>query len=304
MALSPSQTRMLNRPAHKKHIKFREIDGKSLAYIEGWHAIEQANRIFGVEAWDRETVWSECIWRKPVDAQFGAAYVTRVRITVRTGSDTFVREGVGAAEAIAPTPGQAHEKAIKAAETDATKRALSTLGNCFGLFLYRSGKELVAAVPQKPDETPIERVPDPPKHASSQSIGANAPFEIRTPPEWLRIDKSQLQFGEPKRLRNREHLRLVAQEPCLVCGRQPSQAHHLRYAQPRALGRKVSDEFVVPLCAFHHGEVHRSGKEANWWRARGIDAIVIARALWDKSRGAETPPNVTAAVDRVETNSG
>ena len=63
-----------------------------------------------------------------------------------------------------------------------------------------------------------------------------------------KIDKSVLTISEPKRIRCREHLRLVAEQPCLICGRSPSHAHHIRYAQPRGLGLKVSDEFTVPLC--------------------------------------------------------
>src|SRR5262249_41074078 len=81
--------------------------------------------------------------------------------------------------------------------------------------------------------------------------------------------------------------RYVARQACLICGRQPSDPHHLRYAQPRALGRKVSDEFTVPLCRVHHREVHRVAKEAAWWAAAGIDPLSIAQALWDKTRGHE-----------------
>jgi hypothetical protein len=62
-----------------------------------------------------------------------------------------------------------------------------------------------------------------------------------------------------RRIRDREHVRSVAKQPCLVCGRRPADAHHLRFAQSRALGRKVSDEFTIPLCRGHHREVHRSG---------------------------------------------
>jgi hypothetical protein len=72
------------------------------------------------------------------------------------------------------------------------------------------------------------------------------------------IDKSVLTVAAPRRYRNREHLRFVAQQACLVCGRKPSDAHHLGFTQPRALGRKVSDEFAVPLCRGHHRAVHRS----------------------------------------------
>jgi hypothetical protein len=94
------------------------------------------------------------------------------------------------------------------------------------------------------------------------------------------IDKSVLALPEPRRVRDREHVRRVAQQPCLICGRQPSDPHHLRYAQSRALSRKVSDEFTVPLCRGHHREVHRYGDEAAWWSNAGIEPIVAARALW------------------------
>jgi hypothetical protein len=102
------------------------------------------------------------------------------------------------------------------------------------------------------------------------------------------IDKSTLLLAEPRRVRDRDHVRYVAKQPCLVCGRQPSDAHHLRFVQSRALGRKVSDEFVVPLCRGHHREVHRRGDEGAWWRAAGIDPTAAARALW-----LETHPMAT-----------
>ena len=94
------------------------------------------------------------------------------------------------------------------------------------------------------------------------------------------IDKSVLIHPEPRRVRDREHVRFVAQQPCLVCGRQPCDAHHLRFAQNRALSRKVSDEFTVPLCRGHHRELHHYGDEAAWWQKLGLDAIGAARALW------------------------
>ena len=94
------------------------------------------------------------------------------------------------------------------------------------------------------------------------------------------IDKSALSLPEPRRIRDRKHVRAVTQLPCLVCGRQPSDPHHLRFAQSRALSRRASDEFTVPLCRGHHREVHRCGDEAEWWRRQGIDAVGVARALW------------------------
>jgi hypothetical protein len=102
------------------------------------------------------------------------------------------------------------------------------------------------------------------------------------------IDKSTLLLAEPRRIRNREHVRYVAGQPCLICGRSPSDPHHLRFTQSRALGRKVSDEFTVPLCRGHHREVHRCGDEAGWWRKVGIDPTVAARALWLVTRPLST----------------
>ena len=94
------------------------------------------------------------------------------------------------------------------------------------------------------------------------------------------IDKSRLTHPEPRRFRDKEHVKFVAKQACLVCGRRPADAHHLRFAQHRALGRKVSDEFIVPLCRGHHREAHRCGDEAAWWKNAGVDPTRAARALW------------------------
>jgi hypothetical protein len=94
------------------------------------------------------------------------------------------------------------------------------------------------------------------------------------------IDKSALGFPEPRRLRDRDHIRHVMKQPCLICGRRPSDPHHLRFAQCRALSRKVSDEFTVPLCCTHHRELHRCGDEGSWWQTTGIDPLTVAGALW------------------------
>jgi hypothetical protein len=118
------------------------------------------------------------------------------------------------------------------------------------------------------------------------------------------IDKSVLAVAAPRRYRNREHLRYVAQQACLVCGRKPSDPHHLRHAQPRALGRKASDEFAVPLCRVHHRAVHRAGDERAWWHATGIDPVKVARQLWKHTRvneGRIRPDRIVqgAASDRA-----
>ena len=118
------------------------------------------------------------------------------------------------------------------------------------------------------------------------------------------IDKSALALPEPRRIRDRDHVRHVATKPCLVCGRCPSDAHHLRFAQSRALGRKVSDEFVVPLCRGHHREVHRHGDEGAWWQRAGIDSTAAARALWRETHPLSTDPAKprTDAADSLATS--
>jgi ERF superfamily len=91
------------------------------------------------------------------------------------------------------------------------------------------------------------------------------------------------------RLRDKEHRKFISTQPCLICGRSPTDPHHLRYAQPRALGRKVSDEFTVPICRLHHRELHRHGDEVEWWSKLSINPVPIALGLWKSSRrGAKT----------------
>jgi len=112
------------------------------------------------------------------------------------------------------------------------------------------------------------------------------------------IDKSMLTVAAPRRYRNREHLRYVAQQACLLCGRKPSDPHHLGFTQPRALSRKVSDEFAVPLCRGHHRSVHRSRDERAWWRQAGLDPIKVARSLWKATRGIGQPQPQRLALPR------
>ncbi len=113
----------------------------------------------------------------------------------------------------------------------------------------------------------------------------------------LQIDKSVLALPEPRRIRDRNHVRHVIKQACLVCGRRPSDPHHLRFAQSRALGRKVSDEFTVPLCRAHHREIHRCGNEESWWQKTGLDPLAAARSL------ARKPSNIDGRHSRRERRS-
>jgi hypothetical protein len=247
---------------------------------------------------------------------FLAVYVAKVRITVQADAATIVREGHGSGEGRGTSPGEVHDIALKAAETDATKRALATFGKPFGLELYRKDKNAslqglptlkpaTAGPPTQPrfgshpdDTTPIPR----PSHyygrrhqgsmtellrqdqAQTREDNVAPPLAPVAPtlrPD--KIDKSQLAIAEPKRLRDKAHLKFVAAQPCLVCGRQPSDPHHLRFAQPRAIGLKVSDEFTVPLCRGHHRELHQAGNEVAWWETLKINPIKTAKQLWEQT---------------------
>jgi hypothetical protein len=94
-------------------------------------------------------------------------------------------------------------------------------------------------------------------------------------------------ISKPVRERDRDHLRFVASQPCLVCGRTPSDAHHIKFAEQRAMGRKVSDKFTVPVCRLHHRELHRRGNERVWWGNQGINPLLTAAVLWSKTRTAD-----------------
>ena len=111
-----------------------------------------------------------------------------------------------------------------------------------------------------------------------------------------KIQKSELTISELRRHRDKAHLKFVASHPCLICERSPSDAHHVRFAQARAMGRKVSDEFTVPLCRVHHRDNHRFGDERAWWSRLAIDPIEISQRLWAISRNhnADQLANITA----------
>jgi hypothetical protein len=369
MEFSEQQVRQLKAKLKARYVKTRQAEGALLHYVEGWHTIAEANRIFGFDAWDRRTISSRCVHHERSGRTHFAAYVAKVRVSVRAGTITIVREGSGMGEGAAPTPGKAHELALKGAETDATKRALATFGNPFGLALYdreqagvgkprcekanisepqESGPwvlRLATGFPQltleRPeafadelrkamsqagdiealfavweqnvesvrainrclrDEAPVGAgiAKDLVAHLKACAVGLAQPVELAasqieqgalsngecaSKESHQKIDKSVLTLGEPKRVRSKEHLRFVAQQPCVICGRKPAHAHHVRYAQPKGLALKVSDEFTVPLCATHHSENHYTADERRWWKEHRIDPLGVARELWNATSG-------------------
>jgi DNA recombination protein Rad52 len=334
MGFSAKQVKALRRNLDHRYVRTREANGRELSYIEGWYAISEANRIFGFDGWSRETVESRCVLARENRGAFLAVYTARVRISVQAGGITIIREGHGSGEGRSASPGEVHDTALKAAETDATKRALATFGKPFGLALYGIGKSppIQPGMPLQsnladpiqrlgfhPDDTtPIPRpsryygrrqyapVMEQLRKNSAKQKTSSAPPLVQNELDPIsgRIDKSQLAIAEPKRLRDKAHLNFVASQPCLICGRQPSDPHHLRFAQPRGMGLKVSDEFTVPLCRGHHRQLHQAGNEVTWWQNLQIDALAIAKDLWKQTHtkhGRVDPQIQSTTIDTRET---
>jgi hypothetical protein len=159
---------------------------------------------------------------------------------------------------------------------DAFRAKLAALESAAGISAADISDQPVSDVVSalQPSSSSLERQPGGPAPAIAEGI-----------------DKSRLAHPEPRRFRDKEHVRFVAKQPCLICGRRPADAHHLRFAQHRALGRKVSDEFTVPLCRGHHREAHRCGDEAAWWKNAGVDPTITARGLWLETHPLPTRPD-------------
>ena len=192
-------TEQLAKPLDRKHVAQRSQSGRSLSYIEGWHAIAEANRIFGFDGWTRETIDLRCvsekarkIGREQRDG-WGVSYVAKVRV-VALG---VTREGTGTGHGIDADLGLAHESALKEAETDAMKRALMTFGNPFGLALYDKTQANVAdgvdeyEAPGEPDPFPVDPDVD---RKSAHYIKKNRPNE------WPEVVSKFREANSPKEL--------------------------------------------------------------------------------------------------------
>jgi hypothetical protein len=142
--------------------------------------------------------------------------------------------------------------------------------------------ELVAAARPEEQQSPPAEESVPPMEKpflAAMDVAAEASIILPSSPGVRRRRVA----AKTIRLRDKEHCKFVASQPCVVCGRTPSEAHHIRFAQPRALGRKVSDEYTVPVCRLHHRELHGYGDEASWWAGVGIDPVPVALELWRRS---------------------
>jgi recombination DNA repair RAD52 pathway protein len=158
------QIEALKAPLSGAAVKTREQGKSTLSYVEAWHVIDEANKIFGYDAWDRETTECRCVMereRKIGQGQYqrdgwGVTYTAKVRVTV----GRVIREGSGAGHGIDADLGLAHESALKEAESDAMKRALMTFGNPFGLALYdkkQTNVDRETPPETKPQEQPASK---------------------------------------------------------------------------------------------------------------------------------------------------
>ncbi len=394
MSFTDEQRAALKSKLSYRHVRSRLSDGVVVPYVEGWHVIAEANRIFGHDGWDRTTVEPRCVWRDVQRGHTTCFYTAKVCVRVTANGSNIVREGIGTGTGRSPAPEIAHEIALKAAETDATKRALATFGNPFGLALYdkaqqqvtrsrhrtlQSTKEpklaplalallvdhdrrvelhraedYVAAVQghlpsvatldelysfwemnieglnllRRQESGHVQTIVQALK-ARARELGqsvkqASANGQAAHPAARKNVPANRVEGGmaddvitvcsgpsashsmlaedthaavrdeaaaqqilipKDKRIRDKAHLAFVARQPCLICGRKPAHAHHLRFAQSRAMAMKVSDEFTLPLCAGHHDDLHRAGDERIWWTRQGIKApLDIAARLWTASR--------------------
>ena len=142
--------------------------------------------------------------------------------------------------------------------------------------------------PPQLQTAPVENVA---QHGSTDAaiLGAGDDQQKNLQGSSIAFDGDRFTVVKPRRCRDKHHLRFIAVQPCTVCGRRPCEAHHLRFAQPRALGRRVSDEFTVPLCRIHHRELHRQGDERSWWDRANINPMSIALKFWQQTQGVALP---------------
>jgi hypothetical protein len=191
---SPEQLAALSAPLDRANVRQREQGRSKVHYLEGWQVIAEANRIFGFDGWQRQTIAVRCVAQaeRLIGARgtsrdqkpgWGVTYTARVRVTVTAGGlAPLVREGSGAGHGIDVDLGQAHESALKEAETDAMKRALMTFGNPFGLALYdkRQREVTSSAAPERPTAQPRQALPAP-QHQERSATAAEPPDQAAVP---------------------------------------------------------------------------------------------------------------------------
>jgi DNA repair and recombination protein RAD52 len=204
--LSQVQIDQLSAPLSRDVVKMREQGGSKFSYVEGWHVIAEANRIFGFGAWTSITSEVRCVAEveRTVGSKalpgWGVTYIAKVVIILP--GENISRDGWGAGHGIDVNRGLAHESAVKEAETDARKRALMTFGNPFGLALYDKTHanvanpvdEMEASRRRFIEECKVKIASYPPEHHelllgwwhSDQQRAARRDFDL-SPPEVIEL---------------------------------------------------------------------------------------------------------------------
>jgi hypothetical protein len=157
--------------------------------------------------------------------------------------------------------------------------AKNTLGVADAQRVETAFRDKIAALDREQSEEQIEAT-----DVEGVTVSKELKDVIQPPVSEDRSPPRRRMPAKTIRLRDKDHRKFVSTQPCLVCGRTPADPHHLRFAQPRALSRKVSDEFTVPVCRLHHRELHNHGDEKMWWKGININPLPIAMKLWKKGR--------------------
>lgn len=223
MTFKAEQVEQLRAKLDPSKVKQRTQAGMQLSYIEGWHAIAEANRIFGYDGWNRETIDIRCvsetqrkIGRQQKDG-WGVTYISKVRVTI----GELVREGCGAGSGVDVDLGQAHESAIKEAETDAMKRALMTFGNPFGLALYDKTKANVGTDEPEPKQEPQKR------------IGPDMSIKADNPQQWAKGFQYRL-----NQMNSVDHVNLLVKTHAQPLSRLQQEASELHQMLRQAVNKR------------------------------------------------------------------
>ena len=312
MGFSDHQMRALSRSVPKQYVRSRVREGKELSYVEGWYVLAQANRIFGFDGWDRETDGDQ-VHHGPRGPWHGS----RRSIRLAFASRSIPTAGPSSAMGMAPAkPWTVRWRGARpGAQGGRNRRHQTRFGNlrkgvwpgalCRSQAVSRRGRatakngtrlQIIAPAGGRPGRRTTRsfrhrraRAGRGRSHPATDPLQACGLASLSPPTAAAltavrqSIDKSALPLNGAAPDSRQGAPALVASQPCLLCSATPSDAHHVRFAQPRAMGRKVGDDFTVPLCRSHHRELHDSGNEAAWWHDMGIDPLEIAGELWNES---------------------
>ena len=320
MGFSAKQVQALRRQPDHRHIRTREAHGRELTYLEGWYAISEANRIFGFDGWSRETIESKCVLARENRGTFLAVYIARSGSPCMPMARPSFGKAMAPAKAAArhrarcttsrsrPRKPMPPNGRWPPSESRSVSSSIGAAGQhhprspCPHAYCHWPAVPVPADARlgfHPDDTTPIPRpsryygrrqdlvTRDRAQGRRELEVRPSAGTSIIVPASPglvpAQIDKSVLTIAEPKRLRDKAHLRFVASQPCLVCGRQPSDPHHLRFAQPRALVSKSATSSPFRSAAVIIGSCIRPAMKWPGGRSSRSMPLEIAKGLWEQT---------------------